>query len=69
MTAALIDAIRVSNWIFLLAHSDPKRKKAPPPEPFPLPDKTERTKVHKPGSFGFIAGTMLAQTKKRKGGR
>jgi len=70
MTAMLIDVIRTFQYVFILAHVDPKKKKPAPPEPFPLPDKTARTKVHKPGSFGFIAGTMLAQVKKRKeGGR
>lgn len=67
MTATLIDAIRLLQYIFVLANSDPKKTKPKPPAPYPLPDgQVEAKKPDTPGSFAFIAKANLAAIKKRK---
>lgn len=67
--AALIDAIRILQYIFVLANIDPKKKKPKPPEPYPTPDKaTKHKQPDKPGSFAFIAKSALAAAKRRKEG-
>lgn len=69
MTARLIDSVQALRYITLLAHSDPKRRKPPAPEPFPTPDKIhKKTKDAQPGSFAFIAKKLIAKGKKRKEG-
>jgi hypothetical protein len=47
---------------------DRKKHKLPaPPVPYPVPDKTVKSKQpDKPGSFAFISKSMLAEAKKRK---
>ena len=64
MLATLINAIRALIWVFTVAHSDPKKRKPKPPEPYPTPDKPK--KVHKPGSFAFIAGQHIQAIKKQE---
>lgn len=68
MAARMIDLQAINNWMFLSANSDPDGKKPEMPEPFPLPDDIKRKKQLKdrPGSFGFMAKTLLAKAKKRK---
>lgn len=62
----LIDLIAVSNYLFLMANRDPKKRAPEPPEPYPTPDNLQAKKRDKPGSFGFIAKTMLAESRRRK---
>ena len=69
MQASLIDAIRLLQYIFILAHVDPKKSKPKPPNAYPLPDKSIRKKqADKPGSFGFIAKDLINKTKQMEGG-
>ncbi|MDV6975340.1 D site-binding protein [Mycobacterium intracellulare] len=69
MQATLIDAVRLLQYIFILAHVDPKKSKPKPPESFPLPDKNIRTKKpDKPGSFGFIAKDLIRKSRQMEGG-
>lgn len=66
-TAALINSIRALGHNFVLANSDPKKRKPQPPDPWPLPDDTTKTKPRdKPGSFAFIARDLAARAKRRK---
>jgi hypothetical protein len=62
--ARVIDVLQVSNYLFILANSDPKKRKPKPPDPYPIPDEIKR--VDKPGSFAFIAKAHIAAVKKRK---
>jgi hypothetical protein len=64
---ALINAVRALHYIFALAHSDPKKAKPKPPDPYPIPDKVTRKKAApQPGSFAFIAGRQLAAAKEKR---
>lgn len=67
MQAAQINAQKAANWLFILANTDPKKRKPNMPEPWPLPDGKFK-KPDQPGSFGFIAKQHLAKAKKRKEG-
>jgi hypothetical protein len=64
LSAALINSLRTLIYIFILANSDPKKRKPKSPEMWPLPD--EIKKQDKPGSFAFIARAHIAAVKKRK---
>lgn len=69
MQAALIDSIRVLQYIMVLVNSDPKKKAASPPDPYPLPDQLrvkQQQQQDKPGSFAFIANAQLAKIKQIK---
>ncbi|BCP36362.1 hypothetical protein MINTMi198_17320 [Mycobacterium intracellulare M.i.198] len=68
MAARLIDLQAIQNWMFLSANRDPDSKAPEMPEPYPLPDdiKVKKQLKDKPGSFGFMAKTLLAKAKKRK---
>lgn len=66
MMANLINAIRVLTWVFVMAHSDPKKAKPKPPEPYPLPDKVTHKPADKPGSFAFIARDLIAKTREAR---
>jgi len=70
MQARLIDLQAINNWMFLSANRDPEGREPEFPDPYPLPDDIERKKKkrpeEKPGSFGFMAKTLLAKAKKRK---
>ena len=69
---ALINAVRTSNYLFVCANSDPKKKKPTPPEPYPTPDEPEVRSGRRsqgppaPGSFAGIASRMIAQARKAK---
>jgi hypothetical protein len=69
-TAALTDAVRVSNYLFVMANRDPKKQKPAAPEPSFTPDQTvvKKRKTDQPGQFGWIARAHLAAQKKQKGG-
>lgn len=64
LSAALVNSLRTLIYIFILANSDPKKRKPKSPEMWPLPD--EIKKQDKPGSFAFIARAHIAAVKKRK---
>lgn len=68
MLARVIDLLAIGNWMFLCANSDPEGRKPEMPEPYPMPDdiKMKKQLQDKPGSFGFMAKTLLAKAKKRK---
>ncbi|AFF28322.1 tail assembly chaperone [Mycobacterium phage Twister] len=68
MQAAVIDLLRVQNYMFVLANSDPKKGKPKEPEPYPLPDyqQTEQKKTYKPGSFGGIVAQMITAKRRKK---
>lgn len=66
MQAALIDSVRVLQYILILVNSDPKKSKPPPPEPYPLPDHVKRNKQDEPGSFAFIAKKKLAEARRKQ---
>lgn len=66
MAARQIDLAATENYLFRLAHRDPKKPLPKPPEPYPLPDTFEARKQYKPGSFGFITKSLLAETRRRK---
>ncbi|QXN73863.1 tail assembly chaperone [Mycobacterium phage Eaglepride] len=68
MQAAMIDLLRIQNYMFVLANSDPKKGKPKEPEPYPLPDtqRTEQKKTYKPGSFGGIVAQMFAAKRRKK---
>jgi hypothetical protein len=68
MTARMIDVLRVHTYLFVTSNIDRKKHKLPaPPVPYPVPDKTVKSKQpDKPGSFAFISKSMLAEAKKRK---
>lgn len=69
MTARLIDSVQALKYITMLAHADPKKRKPPVPEQFPTPEKIDRkAREAKPGSFAFIANSLIAKGKKRKEG-
>lgn len=62
---SLLDAVRVSNYLFLLANRDPKKSKPAPPEPSYTPDQSlKKKRADKPGSFAWIAKAHLAAQKK-----
>jgi len=69
---ALINAVRTSNFMFLCANSDPKKKKPEPPDPYPTPDEPERPKGRRqngppaPGSFVATASAMIQKARKAK---
>ena len=66
MTATLINAVEALRYITVLANSDPKKRKVEPPEPFPIPDGTsKRVRDSKPGSFAFIANSLMAKRRKQ----
>jgi hypothetical protein len=66
MQAALLNAVRAANYLFILANTDPKKKKPEAPEPWPLPDGKFKAKTpDKPGSFAFIARSLADKAKKR----
>lgn len=67
MTATLINAVRALIWVFTVAHSDPKKRKPQPPEPFPTPDKPKKTL--KPGSFAFIVNQHATAIRKKEAER
>ena len=70
LTVAQIDAIRILQYILVLIHKDPKKRKPEPPEPTTTPDKkAKKQRQDKPGSFSFIARSIAARTRKRKEGR
>lgn len=68
LQAGVLDAIRMLQYILVMANSDPKKSKPKPPQPYPLPDSRTKTKSDKPGSFAFIAKQRLAEIKRRKEG-
>lgn len=69
MMARLIDSIQALKYVTILCNVDPKKRKPDPPDPFPLPDHEGKKKRDmRPGSFAFTAATLLAKSKKRKGG-
>lgn len=64
---AQVDAANSANWMFVVANKDPKKQAPKPPARYPIPDSTVRTKKpDSPGSFGFIAKSMLADAKRKK---
>ena len=73
MMATLINVVRASNFLFLLANTDPKKNKHKPPEGYPLPDgrvkAKDQKKTHKPGSFGFIAKAHADAVRKNREAR
>lgn len=72
MMATLINAIRISNYYFILANTDPEKSKPKPPDNYPLPDGNAKTKAKakdKPGSFTFIAKARAAAVRKKREGR
>lgn len=70
IAASTSNAIRTLSYMFLLANRDPKKSRRPEtPTPWPLPDdKTKKQKQDKPGSFAYIAKSLLSKAKKRKEG-
>ena len=69
---ALINAVRTSNFLFLCANSNPKKKKPATPEPYPTPDEPGIRRGRRnqgppaPGSFAGVASRMIAQARKAK---
>ena len=61
---ALVNAVRATNHILLMANRDPKKPKPKPPEPFPTPG--EKKTTNKPGSFAAVAASMLAEQRRKK---
>ena len=69
--AALINAVRTQNYLFLCANSDPKKKKPEPPDPYPTPDEPTPSRRRSkgppaPGSFAGTALRMMSQARKAK---
>lgn len=71
MRVAQIDAQNNANWLFVMANKDPKKAALKPPDKYPIPDRRALAKSanEKPGSFGFIAKSMLADAKRKKAQR
>lgn len=70
MIASVYNVINILKYITILANRNPDAPEIELPEPYPLPDdlSVKRPKADKPGSFGFIARSLLAKAKKRKAG-
>ena len=69
MLARVIDLLALQNWMFLSANREPDTDPPEMPTMYPLPDGLEVKKPRRneqPGSFGFIAKTLLAKAKARK---
>lgn len=64
--AALVNAVNTSNYLTIMVNRDPKKAAPNPPDPFPTPGSTHRTKSHAPNSFAAIAASMIAAQKKKK---
>jgi hypothetical protein len=69
---ALINAVRTSNYMFLCANSDPKKKKPEAPDPYPTPDEPSEPRGRgrrgppAPGSFVATAAAMISRARKAK---
>jgi hypothetical protein len=68
---ALINAVRTSNYLFLCANSNPKKKAPEQPDPYPTPDNPNPgSRRHKgppaPGSFAGTAMRMMSQARKAR---
>ncbi|OBJ41340.1 hypothetical protein A5630_23060 [Mycolicibacterium mucogenicum] len=65
----LINQMKVLTFLFILANRDPK-KSAPKPQPmYPMPeDKPETKPAPKPGSFAFIAHSLLDEQRQAQRG-
>lgn len=61
-TVAIVNAVRALQFAYLQAHSKSKLKL---PEPYPTPQR-KNTDAPKPGSFSFIATSMLAAQRRKK---
>jgi hypothetical protein len=71
IAASTSNAIRTLVYLFILANKDPRKKsKTAVPTPWPLPDDKDKKKKKqdKPGSFGFMAKSLLSKAKKRREG-
>ena len=63
---AIVDGVRVTNYILTMVNRDPKKKKPDLPDPFPSPGEKTTTTQSKPGSFASIAAAMMAAQKRKK---
>lgn len=69
LAASTSNAIRTLLYLFILANRDPRKSSKPVmPKPWPLPDDKDKKKQQQdqPGTFAFMAKSLLSKAKKRK---